>query len=256
LPTQLGGVRIDCPVIKGYLRSYSNHWSIDRDARFRIWPASGPLIRPGTFQYPVKQRWGAAGRQGMKYEWSFDDGTKATGAKVKHVYAKPGRFRPTLKVTDVEGRVDYDFGKVTVADPDVPPGRRCYLHASYWPTKDIRAGDEVAFLVRSFRFQPPRGDEVWNFGDGSPAVRTQSDGAVNHRNKDGYAVTKHRFEKPGYYIVAVERKGDDGQWAVDKLDVRVEPAKTEPFCSSDGLGKLGIPVPPRVRIHSWFSVAR
>ena len=61
LPTELGGVRIDCPVIHGYLRSYSNVWSIDRDARLRIWPTDGPLIRSGTFQVPVRQRWGAAG---------------------------------------------------------------------------------------------------------------------------------------------------------------------------------------------------
>ena len=397
LPTELGGVRIDCPVIKGYLKSYSNYWSIDRDARFRIWLKQGPLIRPGTFQYPVEQRWGAAstlfdneigdgelygpervyyhqgfdfggadrivpiyaatdgvvlsargksmdgvpecvrprydvvylrdprgwyyryshfdsidpavqvggkvtmgqqigvlgkeggsggwshlhfelirpqedgrfgsdsmyaflhqvyqadndepviavarpqvlgfagkpilldgsrswsaaGRDGMKYEWTFDDGTRAIGAKVEHVFEKPGRYRPTLKVTDADGNVDYDFGKVTAADPDVPPLGRCYLHASYWPTKNIRAGDEVTFLVRSFRFKPEVGDEIWDFGDGSPTVRTQSDGAIDHRNKDGYAITKHRFEKAGYYIVTVRRSNDDGQWAVDKLDVRV-----------------------------------
>jgi len=399
LPRELGGVRIDCPVIKGYLRSYTNHWSIDRDARFRVWPKQGPFIRPGTFRYPVEQRWGAAstlfdneigdgelygpervyyhqgfdfggadrivpiyaatdgvvvsargksaddipdcirprydvvylrdprgwyyryshfdsidasvevggkvtigqqigvlgkeggsggwshlhfelirpqengkygsdsmyaflhqvyqaendepviavarpqilgfvgepilldgsrswcaaGRGGMKYGWTFDDGTKATGAKVEHLFAKPGRYRPTLKVTDANGNVDYDFGKITAADPDVPPIGRCYLHAAYWPTKNIRPGDEVRFLVRSFRFKPVQGDEIWDFGDGSPTVRTRSDGAVNHRNKDGYAITKHCFEKPGYYIVTVRRSNDDGQWAVDKLDVRVEP---------------------------------
>ena len=38
----ISGVRIDCPVIKGYLRSYANYWSIDHDARFRIWPQDGP----------------------------------------------------------------------------------------------------------------------------------------------------------------------------------------------------------------------
>ena len=398
LPSELGGVRIDCPVIKGYLRAYSNYWSIERDARLRLWPKSGPFIRPGTFRYPVLQRWGAAstlfdneigdgelsgaervyyhqgfdfggadrivpihaatdgivisarnqsvanipkcvrprydvvylrdprgwcyryshfdsidpavqvggkvsmgqqlgilgkegasggwshlhfelirpqengqygsdsmyvflhqvyqaqydepviavarpqilgiagqpivldgsrswsanGSQDLRYEWSFDDGTKLTGVKVKHVYEKPGRYRPILKVTDAQGHVDYDFGKITVVDPKVPASQRCYLHVAYWPTQKIRVGDEVTFLVRSFRFQPARGDEIWDFGDGSPTVRTCSDGAVDARNKDGYAMTKHRFEKPGDYIVAVRRSSTDGQWAVDKLDVRVE----------------------------------
>ena len=124
-------------------------------------------------------------------------------------------------MTDAAGNVDYDFGKITVADPDVAATNRCYLHAAYWPTKDIRAGEEVTFFVRSFRFQPVKGEEVWDFGDGTPQVRTQSDGAVDPRNKDGYAITKHRFEKPGYYIVTVRRSNQDQQWAVDKLDVRV-----------------------------------
>ena len=396
LPTELGGVRIDCPVIKGYADANSNPWSITHDARFRIWSRQGPYIRPATFQYPVEQRWGAAGtlfdneigdgelfgpervyyhhgfdfggadrivpihaatdgivvsargksadgvpncvrprydviylhdprgwyyryshfdsiddsikvggkvsigqqigvlgkeggsggwshlhfglirpqedgrygsdslyaflhqvyqakndepiiavarpqildfvgkpilldgsrswsaagRQGLKYEWSFDDGSRAAGAKVEHVFRDEGRYRPTLKVTDKAGNVDYDFGKVSVVHPNVPPN--CYLHASYWPTKNIRAGEEVSFLVRSFRFAPPRGDEIWDFGDGSPSVRTQSDGAVKHRDKEGYAVTKHRFKNTGYYVVTVRRSNDHGQQAVDKLDVRVD----------------------------------
>jgi murein DD-endopeptidase MepM/ murein hydrolase activator NlpD len=399
LPTALGGVRIDCPVIKGYLRSYSNYWSIHRDARLRVWPAQGPFIRPGTFQYPVKQRWAAAstlfdneigdgelygsdrvyyhqgfdfggadrivpifaatdgqvvsargksvegipkcvrprydvvylrdprgwlyryshfdsidesvlpgteisigqplgilgkegasggwshlhfelirpqedgdfgsdsmyaflhqvyqaqndepviavarpqvlglvnepivldgsrswtkaGPDGMQFEWSFDDGTLTNGAKIEHTFVKSGRYRPTLKVTDKHGNVDYDFGKVTIADPRVPSLQRCYLHASYWPTQNIRIGAEVSFLVRSFRFQPAVGDEVWDFGDGSSKGHTQSDGAVDSRNKDGYATVKHSFAKPGDYIVTVRRASDDGQWAVDKLDVRVGP---------------------------------
>jgi hypothetical protein len=166
--------------------------------------------------------WSASGRHGMKYEWSFDDGTKAFGRRVEHVYDRPGRFCPVLKVTDARENVDYDFGKVTVARADIPPAQRCSLHAAYWPTKNIRAGDEVTFLVRSFRFQPPRGDEIWDFGDGSPAERTRSDGSVDPRNKDGYAVTKHCFEKAGDYIVAVRRSNGDGQTAVDKLNVRVD----------------------------------
>lgn len=175
-----------------------------------------PILLDGS------RSWSAAGSEGLRYEWTFDDGTRATGARVEHVFTAPGRYGPTLQVTDADGRVDYDFAKVTVAAPGQASTGRCYLHASYWPTKNIRAGDEVTFLVRSFRFRPAQGDEVWDFGDGSPTVRTQSDGAVDSRNKDGYAATKHGFEKPGDYIVTVRRSNDDGQWAVDKLDVRVQ----------------------------------
>jgi PKD repeat protein len=158
----------------------------------------------------------------MKYEWSFSDGTKAIGTGVSHVFGQSGRYRPTLKVTDAKGNVDYDFGKVTVADPDVPPLQRCYLHASYWPTKDIHVGDEVAFLVRSFRFVPPQGDEIWDFGDGSPPAHSRSDGTVDHHSKNGYDTVTHCFKEAGHYVVTVRRNNNDGQWAVDKIDVRVE----------------------------------
>ncbi|HID21891.1 MAG TPA: M23 family metallopeptidase, partial [Planctomycetaceae bacterium] len=63
LPVELGGVRIDCPTVKGYIPGYRNVWALDCDARLRIWPKAGPLIRPGTFLYPLPQRWAACGTQ-------------------------------------------------------------------------------------------------------------------------------------------------------------------------------------------------
>ena len=59
LPTDAGGVQIDCPVTKGYVQnsSKSNAWGLVKDARLRLWPAGSPWIRPGTFVYPVKQKW-------------------------------------------------------------------------------------------------------------------------------------------------------------------------------------------------------
>ena len=398
LPVELGGVRIDCPTVQGYCRVYSNIWAIEHDARLRLWPKTGPFIRPGTFGYPVDQRWAAAGtlfdneigdgesrgpehvyyhqgfdfggadrittvhaatngqvvsargksfddlpecihprydvlylrdprgwyyryshfdsidetiqlgdtvtlgqklgilgkegasggwshlhfelirpqeggqygsdsmyaflhqvyqakhdapvlavarpmllvktgepvpldasrswskfgKQGLKYEWTFDDGTKATGEKTKHLYTKGGCYCPTLKVTDSQGNVDHDFAKITVADPAVPPSQRCGLHASYWPTQNLRPGDEITFLVRSFGFNPTVGDETWNFDDGTPTTTTRSDGCADSHNKTGYATTKHRFERPGTYLVNVRRQNGNGQWAVDKLEIVIE----------------------------------
>lgn len=402
LPVELGRIRIDCPVVKGYVlnSSQGNAWAIDHDARLRIWPKQGPLVQPGTFGYPVKQCWGAAGtlfdneigdgewsgadriyyhqgfdfggadrltpvfaatdglvvsargksldnlpepivprydvvylrdprgwyyryshfdtidetiqvgtrvtlgqklgilgkegasggwshlhfelvrsqengqygsdsmygfllqayqaehpnekpviavarplllveqgkpitldasrswgatdKNDLRYEWTFDDGTTVTDAKVTRVFEKPGRYHPILKVTDSQGNTDYDFAKVTVVDPSVPASERYDLHASYWPSQAIHPGDEVTFLVRSFAFTPKVGDEEWDFGDGSPTVKTGSDGCVDHHNKSGYAIVKHRFEQPGYYLVSVRRQNGNGQWAIDRLDVKVE----------------------------------
>src|SRR5205823_7635251 len=36
-------------------------WGLDKDARVRLWPAGSPLVKPGTFRYPARQRWFASG---------------------------------------------------------------------------------------------------------------------------------------------------------------------------------------------------
>ena len=64
LPTSVAGLQIDCPITKSYLRnSTDNDWALTKDARFRLWPADSPFIAPGTFAYPVRQRWFAGDTQ-------------------------------------------------------------------------------------------------------------------------------------------------------------------------------------------------
>ena len=108
-----------------------------------------------------------------------------------------------LKITDGAGQVDYDFAVVNVLDQEHPDQLPPSIHAAYSPTFGIKPGDPVTFLVRTFRTTD--GKETWDFGDGSPKVEVQSDGNVVPLAKDGYARTVHRFEKPGHYLVRVER---------------------------------------------------
>ena len=65
LPTAAGTVQIDCPVTRGYRENSSkaNAWGLIKDARLRLWPARSPWIRPGTFVYPVRQKWFASDTQ-------------------------------------------------------------------------------------------------------------------------------------------------------------------------------------------------
>jgi len=82
LPITVAGVQIDCPVTKGYLErsSQQNVWGLIKDARLRLWPADSPWIRPGTFVYPVKQRWFASDTQ-MANVPVFVDGGEIPGSK-------------------------------------------------------------------------------------------------------------------------------------------------------------------------------
>jgi len=79
--------------------------------------------------------------------------------------------------------------------------------------------DPVTFKVRTFRAD--KGDETWNFADGSEPVRVHSAGSVKEHDADGYAQTIHRFEKAGHFLVSVEGTGLDGMKATGRLVVRI-----------------------------------
>ncbi len=163
--------------------------------------------------------WSDSGRI-TAFEWTFGDGSSAKGPKVERAYERPGSYCETLKITDAEGRMDYDFAVVQVLDKNHPDELPPTIHAAYAPTFGIKPGDPVTFKVRTFRTQA--GKEKWNFGDGSPAAEVQSDGNANPMAADGYAETVHRYAKPGHYLVSVERTGHTGATAVTRLQVRVE----------------------------------
>ncbi|HKA08214.1 MAG TPA: PKD domain-containing protein, partial [Gemmataceae bacterium] len=169
----------------------------------RSWSAAGPIAR---------------------FLWTFNDATTADGAKVERTYKQPGSYSEILKVTDAEGRVDYDFAIVQVVDrePKEPKGKERLpptIHASYAPTFGIRPGDPVTFKVRTFRADV--GDETWNFGDGANPEKVRSDGNAKPHDPKGYAETTHRFARPGHYIVRVDGLGHNGLKATAHLQVRV-----------------------------------
>jgi hypothetical protein len=401
LPQTVAGVQIDCPITSGYLtNSDQDHWGLIKAARLRLWPAGSPWIEPGTFVYPVRQRWfasatqmaneptyvdgveepsrrkiyyhsgldiggaeglvdvvaasagrvvsagngvlpgyqgtpvdprydvvyviddrgyfyryshlqsfdaaikpgvevglgqkiGVLGKEGgsggwshlhfeivslqpsgrygtqegyaflweaalreqqpavvavarphhmvrtgdrveldgtrswsrsgavARYDWTFSDGKTASGPRVEHVYDRPGEYSETLKVSDGQGHVAYDFAIVQVLDTahqdPLPPA----IHAAYAPSLSLHAGDPITFKVRTFGTTD--GNETWDFGDGSPTVQVHSDGNVKEHAPDGYAVTTHRYARPGDYLARVERTDRFGRKATARLHVHIEP---------------------------------
>jgi murein DD-endopeptidase MepM/ murein hydrolase activator NlpD len=104
LPTTVAGVQIDCPVTKGYLLEATggvageNPWGLDKDARLRLWPAGAPLMNPGTFMYPAKNRWFASATQ-MANEPVYVDGGE--NPLVRKIYYHYG-----LDIGGAEGKVE------------------------------------------------------------------------------------------------------------------------------------------------------
>jgi len=218
-------------------RQPSGLWGIQEGYAF-LWeaylnqylPKLIAVARPHHFAYTCEKvvfdgskSWSASGRV-TRYDWTFTDGTKASGPTVERTYAQSGEYSEILKVTDARGEVDYDFTIVLVIDKSASDQLPPTIHPAYAPTLNIRAGDPVTFKVRSFG--TTFGNETWDFGDGSEKVTVKSDGNVEQHAKDGYAVTQHRFAKPGHYLVRVERINERGQRAIGHLHVPVEASVT------------------------------
>lgn len=83
LPQAVGGVQVDCPITRGYnANSGEDSWGLEKDARLRLWPAGSPWIEPGTFVYPLKQRWFATMTQFSNEPTYVDGGDKPDRRKI------------------------------------------------------------------------------------------------------------------------------------------------------------------------------
>jgi dienelactone hydrolase len=210
------------------------------------------LVAAGqTVTLDGSRSWSASGKI-ASYAWTFSDGKSAQGATAERVYSKPGVYSEVLKVTDGDGRVDYDFAVVNVLDKEHPDILPPSIHAVYSPTFNIKPGDPVTFLVRTFRTTD--GKESWDFGDGTPKVGVQSDGNVVKHAKDGYARTVHKFDKAGHYLVRVERTDKRGYTATARLHVTVgeEPSSAAPSDDSLDVLAANAETPPNRMLRAYL----
>ena len=166
--------------------------------------------------------WSRSGEP-LRYDWSFSDGTTASGPRVERHYDQPGEYSEILKVSDGRGNVAYDFAVVQVidrADPEpLPPA----IHAAYSPTLNLHPADAITFKVRTFGTTD--GQETWDFGDGTPTVTTRLG-----RQRQGARPGRLRLDgpplraKPGDYLVRVERSDRKGRKATARLHVHIDSA--------------------------------
>jgi murein DD-endopeptidase MepM/ murein hydrolase activator NlpD len=213
-------------------RQPSGQWGIE-DAYAFLWEAYQRERRPQLIAVARPHRlawagdavtldgsrsWAAAGPI-ARHEWTFTDGTRASGPIVEHRYDRAGSYSEVLAVTDAKGRVDYDFAVVQVIDRQAPKTLPPTINANYSPTFGLRPGDPVTFKVRSFR--TGAGGELWDFGDGTPPVSVRSDGNRHVHAPDGYAEVVHAFARPGHYLVRVSHTDANGLSAAAHLQVRV-----------------------------------
>ena len=128
LPVTVAGVQIDCSMVKAYnANTGTDTWGLEKDARLRVWPAGSPLIEPGTFGYPLKQKWFATATQFSNEPTYVDGGDRPERKKI--YYHNDLDFGGCEKLVEIVAATDGLV--VSVADKTLPgyegtPARQRY----------------------------------------------------------------------------------------------------------------------------------
>lgn len=137
----------------------------------------------------------------LAYNWTFDDGTNATGETVEHAYDATGTYNVTLTVSN-EGASDTDRIAVTVVEPvdaEIVPAGRIFTDVGESVQLDgsesagTRTGENLTY--------------EWTLGDGTTA--------------DGEAVT-HDYDAAGEYTVTLTVTDTvTGETTTDTVEIEV-----------------------------------
>jgi murein DD-endopeptidase MepM/ murein hydrolase activator NlpD len=213
----------------------SGEWGVQDSYAF-LWqayraqydPAILAMARPhhstragGEVTLDASRSWAKRGVR--SYQWTLSDGTSADGPIVRRTYARPGTYSEIVAVTDNAGNVDHDFALVRVYEGARADGTASVVrvHAAYAPTFGIKPGDPVVF--RSRGFETGTGNDVFDFGDGTPPVPVPSNIDSAQHAANGYGAVIHHYRKPGTYLVKVMRRDEPtGHVAMQHLRVIVE----------------------------------
>ena len=124
----------------------------------------------------------------VSYQWSFGDGSSASGQSVSHTYTQDGTYTVTLAVTDNDGLTDTTTTTVTVSN--VAP-----VLASLAAASNLLPGEEYG---APGSFTDP-GADTWNalvdYGDGGGAIALPLAGQT-------FALA-HTYSSPGTFTVTV-----------------------------------------------------
>ncbi|RJP19339.1 MAG: PKD domain-containing protein [Candidatus Omnitrophota bacterium] len=184
MPRVVNGVKLDAPVIKAYLSNSGSPaiWDLapDADVRLRCWDPDQPLLEPGTFCYPVKQRWFASQTQMANEPTFVDGGEDPRNKSIYYHYALD--FGGYDQMVRVVAATDGDVVSVAgVIDENLPPEGQEIVQPRY----------DVIYL---------RDDRGWYY-------RYSHFAAILPQIKIGYRV------KMGEWIGILGKEGASGGWS-------------------------------------------
>jgi outer membrane protein OmpA-like peptidoglycan-associated protein len=139
----------------------------------------------GTFEASINDQ---EADEPLTYNWSFGDGSTASGLLTNHSYSSTGRYSIRFQASN-EGGSDSDTISVQVV-PQPQPAQITSINASPNPVDE---GEPVRFSSNVQGDSPLSRD--WSFGDGSTSM-SQS--------------PTHTYEEPGEYTARLEASNDVG----------------------------------------------
>lgn len=114
----------------------------------------------------------------ISYDWTFGDGSSATGAQASHTYTAVGTYAATLTVTDNQGALDTDTVSITV------------LSANEAPTASLSVSSSSGSAPLPVTFSGANSSDIdgtivsyhWNFGDGTSTITTTPSVSYTYRS--------------------------------------------------------------------------
>src|SRR5438034_2620118 len=152
------------------------------------------------------------------FNWSFGDGSVATGNPSLHTYASSGSYNVTVTVTDANGSVSYSSQAIRVAA--LPTVSFTYGPMSPETSSPVTFNARTTGGVGPFTFS-------WSFGDGNLSV-------INPAS--------HTYSTPGSFTVTLTATDSDGVNASSSQVIIVAPALSVGFTNSPTTPEADQPV--------------
>jgi len=152
----------------------------------------------------------APGRQIVRYEWRFGDGSGAEGVEVFKTYTAAGAFDVTLVVSDDAGLTGVAVQQVAISAPTPTPTVVAPPAAIISGPSQVTAGVSAVFDGSSSTPLGGIASYSWSFGDGGSA--------------NGPTVN-HVFAQAGQYVVSLQVSNTAGQSSQATLVVQVNAAQ-------------------------------
>ena len=177
----------------------------------------------------------AGGSQIVSFDWTWGDGTGASGADVTHLYNNPGVYEVTLTVADDKGRSNRAMHQIQVVQAPAGPGPGQPPIAVIQAGAEAYVGQSTLFDASGSQSANPIVSYAWQFGDGATG--------------EGMTIT-HAYMAPGSFTVTLTVADDRGLSSTAQHVIRVDASASHPIATPPPVATPPIEEGPPVPVIS------